>query len=190
MPRLEECKLLRLTLDTKIKPFDCGDSDLNGFLFDDAHDYLKELFAVTYLWEYGDDTVAFFSVSNDRIVFNEKTISKTEWNRFERKIPNLKRGKDNPAVKIGRLGVNQKYQNQKIGTELLTYIKHLFLDKNKTGCRFITVDAYNKEPVLSFYEKNGFIHLTENDKDAATKLMYFDLSRFAKSIAEIEKNEK
>ena len=26
----------------------------------------------------------------------------------------------------------------------------------KTGCRFIVVDAYNKENVLHFYEKNGF----------------------------------
>lgn len=30
-------ELIKLTADYPIKPFDCGDSDLNGFLFEDAY---------------------------------------------------------------------------------------------------------------------------------------------------------
>lgn len=37
--------------DTIIKPFDCGDADLNDFLFDDAKNYLEAMLAVTYLLE-------------------------------------------------------------------------------------------------------------------------------------------
>lgn len=59
-------------------------------------------------------------------------------------------------------------------------------DNNKTGCRFLVVDAYNKQNVLSFYERNGFKYLyaTEADeKDATqvdfgelqTRLMFLDL---------------
>jgi GNAT superfamily N-acetyltransferase len=100
--------------------------------------------------------VAFFSVSNDTISFRERTLSKTEWNRLRRTYPNRKRLNKLPAAKIGRLGVNTKYQGKGLGTELLDYIKMLFIDNNKTGCRYLTIDAYNKPKVLSFYRDNGF----------------------------------
>ena len=174
-----DCTRIRLSADTKIKPFDCGDADLNDFLFNDAKPYLSELYAVTYLYVFGDDTVAFFSVSNDSISFDEKTISKTDWNRFCRKIPYVKRRHDSPAVKIGRLGVSRKYHDAGIGSQLLTYIKIFFIDNNKTGCRFITLDAYNNSATLSFYKKNGFAFLTESDKTDKTRSMYFDLKPFS-----------
>ncbi|WP_420870342.1 GNAT family N-acetyltransferase [Leptospira meyeri] len=68
-----------------------------------------------------------------------------------------------------------QYQNQGLGSDILNYIKGLFLDSNKTGCRFVTVDAYNNKETLSFYEKNGFIYLTQSDTNEDTRLMYFDL---------------
>jgi len=70
--KFSDCKHTRLSTGTRIKSFDCGDPDLNDFLFNDSRDYLTELYAVTYLFEYGDDTVAFFSVSNDKITYDEK----------------------------------------------------------------------------------------------------------------------
>ena len=40
--------------------------------------------------------------------------------------------------------------------QVIEYIASWFVHPdNKTGCRFIVVDAYNKENVLHFYEKNG-----------------------------------
>lgn len=174
-----DCTRVRLAGETIIKPFDCGDADLNDFLFNDAKPYLFELYAVTYLYIFGDDTVAFFSVSNDSISFDEKTISRTDWNRFCRRIPYVKRRHDSPAVKIGRLGVNKQFHNTGIGFQLLTYIKIFFIDNNKTGCRFITLDAYNNPETLSFYKKNGFTFLTESDEADKTRSMYFDLKPFS-----------
>ena len=43
--------LIKVTTDTIIKPFDCGDEDLNNFLVSKAKDYQKELLAVTYILE-------------------------------------------------------------------------------------------------------------------------------------------
>jgi hypothetical protein len=177
--RLSDCKQIRLSTNTHIKPFDCGDDDLNEFLFQDSKNYLTELLAVTYLYEYGDDTVAFFSVSNDKVFYDEEIISKSFWNKFSRIIPNRKRMKGYPAVKIGRFGVNMKYKRNKIGTQLLDFVKMFFLDNNKTGCRYITVDAYRKPETLAFYDKNSFEFLTETDADLDTRLMYFDLKRIA-----------
>ena len=59
--------LKRLEDGYSIKPFDCGDSDLNDFLHKDSHNYQKNLLAVTYVIETEKETVAFFSLLNDKI---------------------------------------------------------------------------------------------------------------------------
>ena len=57
---------------------------------------------------------------------------------------------------------------------LLDFIKSYFLDENKTGCRFVTVDAYID--AVPFYEQNDFQHLKGHDEDRVTRLLFFDLS--------------
>ncbi len=179
MPNLQECKTTRLEFATTIKPFDCKRDDLNQFLFQDAKNYLKELLGVTYLFEYGDDTAAFFTVSNDKIIYDEEVFaSKSAWRRLLRVLPHKKRLKELPAVKLGRLGVHSRYQSNGLGTQIIDFVKMFFVDKNKTGCRFITVDAYNNTKTINFYQKNGFQFLTESDQQDETRLMYFDLMGF------------
>ena len=95
-----------------------------------------------------------------------------------------------PAVLIGRLGVAKNFQdtNDGIGSQAIDYIISWFLlPDNKTGCRFIVVDAYNKENVLRFYGKNGFkfLYSTEElekeanhipeDEHLESRMMYLDL---------------
>jgi len=171
---LSSFELTRLTPEKEILPFDCGDSDLNDFLLTDSKNYYNQLLAVTYLLEKKEgSTVAFFSVLNDRISYEDVQI-KSIWRRFKKPFPHSKSFKSYPSVKIGRFGVSNAFKGQDIGTALLDYIKYLFINNNRTGCRFITVDAYRQS--LPFYEKNQFKYLTENDKDSETRLMYFDLS--------------
>jgi hypothetical protein len=101
--------------------------------------------------------------------------------------------KSYPAVLIGRLGVNKNYrfiqdETDRTGKQLMDFIKSWFIDgANKTGCRFIVVDSYNKANPLKYYSDNEFIPLfsteeqekeyTGIDSDAKleTRLMYFDL---------------
>jgi GNAT superfamily N-acetyltransferase len=167
--------LLRLASSVIIKPFDCTKDDLNDFLFNDAKGHVSELLAVTYLLEDSDDTIAYFSVLNDCI--KQKDLTPGRIRRLFKPIPY--RHSSHPAVKIGRLAVNTKYQSLGIGSEIMDYIKGYFLDNNKTGCRFITVDADNDPKTLKFYEKNEFDYLTESDKNDPSRLMYFDLIRYA-----------
>ncbi|MDR0893782.1 MAG: hypothetical protein LBN06_00535 [Prevotellaceae bacterium] len=113
-------------------------------------------------------------------------------NRLQRHIVNPKRGRSYPAVLIGRLGVNCNFQGKfyHVGSQLMTFIKEWFRhEDNKTGCRFLVVDAYNDPRVLHYYESNGFapLHKSEDDEkgyyDIAkeellkTRLMYFDLKQ-------------
>ena len=64
-------------------------------------------------------------------------------------------------------------KGKNIGTILLDFIKHIFVNDNKTGCRFLTVDAY--ADALPFYLKNGFVPLNDDDIGDKTRLLYFDL---------------
>lgn len=172
---LENTRLIRLTLDYEIKPFDCGDSDLNEFLISDSKKYLNELLAVTYVIENDLDTIAFFSLLNDKITIDDSD-SKSQWRKLIRdKLPYGKRFSSYPAMKIGRLGVSEKYQGEGWGAMILDYVKELFISNNRTGCRYITIDAYRE--ALSFYKKNEFTYLTKSDLGADTRLMYFDLMR-------------
>ena len=172
----EDFQLIRLTQDHQIKPFDCGNSDLNEFLLQDSKNYQKELLAVTYILESDSETIAYFSLLNDKITFEiEANRNKSFWNRFNRNIPNTKRTtKGYPAMKIGRLAVNANYKGQNIGRLILDYLKGLFIENNRTGCKFITLDGYKES--LIFYEKNDFKFLTQEDENEDTRLMYFNLS--------------
>ena len=172
---VEGAKLIRLSLDSIIKPFDCGDSDLNEFLAKDSKKFVENLLAVTYIIEDSDYTIAFFSFLNDKISILD-TETKTQWRKLVKdKLPHGKRYNSYPAMKIGRLGVSILHKNKGWGTDILNYLKDLFVTNNRTGCRFITVDAYRDS--LSFYEKNGFKYLTLSDKNSDTRLMFFDLKQ-------------
>ena len=129
--------------DIRIKPFDCGDPDLNDFLFSDAVNYYKSMMALTYLLEDNEanKTVAYYSLLNDKIIFDPE--NKKIWNRLNRHIVNSKRRKEYPAVKIGRLAVSGEYAHQRLGEQILLQIKYMFAVMRRSACRFITVDAYS-----------------------------------------------
>lgn len=164
--------------DTTIKTFDCGDSDLNAFLHEDAKNYLDSMLAVTYLLEdhEANKTVAYYCLLNDKIELDPD--QKSIWNKINRKIPNAKRYHAYPAVKIGRLGVSKEYAHQHIGQMLIMQIKMIFSRMNLSGCRFLTVDAYSD--AIPFYQKCGFNFLTTKDEGEPTRSMYFDLIYYKK----------
>lgn len=159
--------------DTQIKSFDCGDADLNDFLREDARNYFESMMAETYLLEdnVAQKTVAYYSLLNDKIVFDPD--EKPLWNKLNRNIPNSKRRRDYPAVKIGRLAVSQDYAGQHIGRMIILQVMMMFSRMRRSGCRFVTVDAYAK--AIPFYQKCGFHFLSQKDEGEATRSMYFDL---------------
>lgn len=173
---LESFEFIRLSESLVLLPFECKDDDLNHFLWDDAKQYLTELMAVTYLLidTKENQTVAYFSLLNDKVSYDPE--NNTVWNRLNRKISNRKRRKSYPSVKIGRLAVSKHYEGMGIGSEILNFIKYFFTRSNKTGCRFITVDAYAE--AVSFYQKNGFDFFTAKDTNDSTRLMFYDLKPF------------
>lgn len=171
--------------------FSCGDSDLDSFFSEDAFLYERELLGKSYCWINNTNQkkiVAIATLSYDGI--KAFSLDKPSRNSFQRPIPQQKRHRSYPAVLIGRLGVNLKHQNQgnNFGSQLMDLLKLWFVDENnKAACRYINVDAYNSEPTLHFYAKNGFkpLYKTEQGEREAfnipiheplkSRIFFFDL---------------
>jgi len=169
-------QFVRLEEDTLISSFDCGDIDLNNFLHNDSKNYLKSMLAITYLIKVENEIAAYFCLSNDGLTRTNVLTAeeKALWNKVGRKIPNSKRRKTYPAVKIGRLAVNKKFSGLGLGTQMLLSVREMYLSEpHHAGCRFVTVDAYRS--ALPFYERNDFRYLTTKDEEDDTRVMYFDL---------------
>ena len=69
--------------------------------------------------------------------------------KVQRDIPRSKQMRRYPSVLIGRLGINVEFAHRGISSELMEFIKSWFIDAgNKTYCRFLIVDTYNKEKIF------------------------------------------
>lgn len=155
--------------------------------------YDSELLGRTYVWidiAHPDNILAFVTLANDSVKL--KLMSSSALNRLQRGVSNAKRGMNYPAVLIGRLGVSCQchHTGMNVGSQILNYLKGWFRSEdNKTGCRFLVVDAYNNPGTLHFYEKNGFkllykteseereFHGIKDDEKLQTRFMFFDLKR-------------
>ncbi|MEX8547278.1 MAG: hypothetical protein V5804_06725 [Mucilaginibacter sp.] len=177
---LSDFKFVPLTAKIDVQEFDCGEPDITNFLKEDAFNYQNQLMANTYLF-IGDDNyiVAYFCISNDCVVDKgeDKGFTKTIFNRLHRrtKIPNTKRIKQYPAIKVGRLGVAVKYQGTGIAYELMDFIKGFSIESQKSACRFLLLDALNKERQIKYYTSNRFEFLLDNDENEVTRIMYYDM---------------
>ena len=189
----DSCRFCELTREvlSQCEPFACGNDDLDDFFANDACKYADFLMGKTYcfrLAENPDKIVCAFTVSNDSIRIYDLPRGRRD---HMKSITNHEKPlRRYPGVLIGRLGVSNQFQNMGIGSETLDFIKGWFYSAaNKTGCRFVIVDAVNEEQVLSFYFKNDFVPLFSSEEQEfiytggkkgqsvslSTRLLYFDL---------------
>lgn len=173
------------------KAFDCGVEDLNDFFANDAITYERDLMGKTYCWlDNTDNTkiVAMITLANAGIQTTH--LQNNPKRHLNKAIAYNKQGRTYPAVLIGRLGVSIEFQNARyrIGAQIMDFIKDWFRSAdNKTGCRFILVDAVNSPHTLHYYERNGFKPLFPRIDDEKsfygipeslslhTRMYYFDL---------------
>lgn len=165
-------ELVRLTENTEIKSFDCGDTDLNDFILNDAKAFLSKKIANTFLILDGENIVAYFSLLNDKV--SKTDAAKNTWRKLKNSFPHQKYFCSYPAIKIGRFAVSLSYRKMGIGSLVMDYIKSLLCQKEGySAFRFLTVDAYVS--AIPFYEKNGFLTLLPEEDDEHTRTMYFDM---------------
>ncbi|MDR0566934.1 MAG: GNAT family N-acetyltransferase [Prevotellaceae bacterium] len=188
----------RLSEKTEIEwsQFHCGDVDLEAFFLKDAANYERQLLGKTYCFVPKNNLstiVCAFTLSNSSI--DARNLPNSRRKKMMEHIPHEKSLSSYPATLIGRLAVSENFQGKGIGSNLLNYIKLWILEpENKTGCRFLTIDAYNNEATGRFYEANGFKYLFSSEqqekdyiglsaeKELRTRLMYFDLMLLDNSL--------
>jgi GNAT superfamily N-acetyltransferase len=170
-------------------PFSCGEKDLDDFFSGDADNYGRQLLGKSYCFRLESDRsviVCAFTLSNSSI--EARNLPNNRRKKLTEHIPYEKSLNSYPATLIGRLGVSSQYSGKGVGTELMEFIKQWLLEPgNKTGCRYLTVDAYNNEVTGRFYEANGFKYIFSSERqekeyiglpderELKTRLMYFDL---------------
>lgn len=193
---LEKCTFTELSEEVlyKCDGFRCRDNDITDFFNNDYADYAYQLLGKSYCFVNNDEAeiVCAFTLANSCVKVD--LLPSNLRNKINRKIPNAKRRPQYPAVLVGQLAVGDSYEGCHIGDELLDFIKSWFIDPlNKTGCRYVIVDAINHPKVFEYYKRNGFSFLFSSDKEEweylhnngkefsgplthmRTRLMYFDL---------------
>lgn len=121
------------------------------------------MLTVTYYLALNEDIALYFSLSNDKITAD--TLPKSLWRKIKAKFPHRKHRGDYPAVKIGRFAVATNYRRkpEHWGSKAMDFIKEWMVTENKTGCCFLTVDAYPS--AVPFYIKNGFKFLGSKEEE-------------------------
>lgn len=165
-------KLVRLTSDTELAGFDCGDEDLNNFLVEDAKNFLDKRIATSFILEDEGNVVAYFCLLNDKV--SRQEVTNNQWRKIRDSYPVGKKFGSYPAIKIGRFAVSSAYRGRNIGTDLMNLLKGMLADNpSYSAFRYLTVDAYLS--AIGFYTKNDFKPLSEKLVNDHTRLMFFDM---------------
>ena len=190
---LVECDIIPATKEklSQSKTFSCDDDDLDEFFAKDCLLNQQKLLGKTYFFclrSRPDTIVSAFSLSNDSIRLTNRITDEYKEQFLDDTELHDKTMKRFPAVLIGRLGTNKEFAGKGYGSAMMDFIKVLFRTNNRTGCRFLIVDALNRPDTLHYYEKNDFRYLIEDERLEAksmgigvgrlplnTRLMYFDL---------------
>ncbi|MDD4354160.1 MAG: hypothetical protein PHN56_06935 [Candidatus Nanoarchaeia archaeon] len=169
----KDIRIERLTKDFDLTNFISYEKELVAFLKEDALDNQEKMISVTYLWLINEtnELCGYLTLLNDKINLEGdlKEIFKNKGILY----------KSLPALKIGRLCVDDRFLRRDLGTLMVLFAiqkaKEIYLEKS--GCRFITLDAKRNKDIsrdsIHFYKYSNFNILKERNKGATP--MFLDL---------------
>ncbi|MHB1462841.1 MAG: GNAT family N-acetyltransferase [Armatimonadota bacterium] len=131
------------------RDFDCGEPALNDYLMFTARQHVDQGYAQVWVAvpEPGaTQVIGYYTLSMSAVESDE--------------VPHKTGIKKIPAILLGRLAVDNRYQRQNIGVRLLIHAQRsaLLLSRN-VGVHALIVDALN-EQAAAFYRKYDFEELT------------------------------
>ncbi len=169
--KAEEIKIEIISSEHNVDLFQSYERELVDFLKEDALENQKQRLSITFLWFYNGQLASYITLLNDKI--NLESDMKEFFKEIGINYKAL------PALKIGRLCVDNKFLRRGLGRLMILSAIQIANETNRTkaGCRFLTLDAKrNPDPGLDsihFYKKQGFKALKERIK--GTTPMYVDL---------------
>lgn len=168
--QLDEIKIERINSSHNLDNFQSYEKELVDFLKEDAFDNQQKQISTTYLWFLKTgELIGYISLLNDRInlegdlkeIFRKKNVAYHSL----------------PALKIGRLCVDNRFLRRNVGTLMISFAIKTAQDifNQYSGCRFVVLDAKSSKTFnpIYFYKKIGFNVLKERKK--GTIPMYLDL---------------
>lgn len=173
--RLKDCRFVHLT--------DCPPSagctyhcmkepQIDIFFHEDYEDYEKQLLGKTFAYYLPNDPkqlVAAFTIANSALVLD--FLQSARKNKINKGIPRIKQRRQYPALLIAQLAIFDDFAKYKLGDELLKQIREYALILNdSTACRYLIVEAVNKDKVIHFYERNGFNLLYSSEREEQEKM--------------------
>lgn len=171
--RQEDIIVKKSDKSRNIFEFKSYEKDLVDFLREDAFDNQEKNISLTYLFiDKRNNLIAgYLTVLADSISLN--TQLKEEFRSRNIKYKSL------PAMKIGRICVDDRYLRQGLGRSIMLFTYKLVYRINKiAGCRFITLDSKNDS--LHFYKRFGFEVLRKRNKGSIP--MYKDVSKLIQEL--------
>lgn len=168
-------RYIRDVEDDLLQDFNCGRTQLDEFLRNDARDYDQHglTASVIVFTDNSPSPIAYFSLSAD-------AVRLSEGERTDLGLPFDTSISYYPAVKITKLAVASDWQNTGIGSSLINLICGL-VSEAPFAVRLLTTDAVNQEKVINFYRDTGFLESLSEEKQhkqqtkRETILMYKDL---------------
>lgn len=101
-------EIIRLTTNYDLKPFNCGDADLDGFFMNDAKSFVSKRIGNTFIVEDDGNVVAYFCLLNDKI--SKENMVNGAWRKVKKNFPHEKHFSSYPSIKIGRFAVSADYR--------------------------------------------------------------------------------
>ena len=140
--------------------FDCGEKQLNNFIHKEVSLYQKERLGITYLIHLDSELVGFVTISMSEVRTKSMDFNET-----------LKiRPENYPALQIGQLAIDKKYQGQGYGKKIIQWCMSQALEySEEIGCRLLVLNAIPSS--VDFYKKNNFKQLKRQEK-RREKTMY------------------
>lgn len=122
------------------KAFDCGNDEINQYLWKFASQHHKKGVAKVHILANDLDIIGFYTLSSLSIEPNIKGYPKTV-----------------PAIIIGRMGVDKNHQKKGLSEVLLSHaLSHIKSISETVGVVFVVIDA-KTESLANYYQKFGFI---------------------------------
>lgn len=139
--------------------FDCGNPALNQYLKQQAGQDQDKRYAVTWVLkvaEHSEEIVAYYTLSNTSLLIDNFTED-------ERKQLRLTKQPHIPAILLGRLAVDRRYQGNGIGKVVLWNALWRAHQLSQTsGCLLFLIDAKDDRTRDWYVKKFEFMPLREN----------------------------
>ena len=185
----EECKYSDLSFTpfkaetAAIMSFDCGNDELNEFLrTDEVTEFEREHLGKTTLVYCHGELAGYYTIYADSL---ERTYVRKHGSLSKASAMHVK---SIPAIMVGRLAVDRKWQGKGVGKAILERIAMYALDNSHhLGIRLILVQA--RLDAVPFYEKSGFVAVPADLREEAkrmrtkgTRTLFLDIDKIGEAL--------